>query len=121
MNAERLRSEIERMGNMPGLDGCALVEIEAGMVWHAAGHIEDVQFVAEAASDYWRLYRRLNQHFASLGDLRACVMLHQQGRITLLPCGSGMLLVTLSRQTAEVDWNAWQLQTRKLASMVDEL
>ena len=121
MNAQDIRNEIEQMGQMPGLDGCALVEIEAGMVWHAAGHIDDVQFVAEAASDYWRLYRRLNQHFAKLGELRACVMMHQRGRITLLPCGTGMLLVTVTRQSHDVDWDEWQRRTHKLAGMVNEL
>ena len=31
-------------------------------------------------------------------------MMHAQGRITLLPCGTGMLLVTLTRQKSDIDW-----------------
>ncbi|MDO5288222.1 MAG: hypothetical protein Q4F13_01115 [Pseudomonadota bacterium] len=106
---------------MPGLQGCALVEIEAGMVWHHAGYIEGVQTFAEAASDYWRLYQRLAHQFQDLGDLKASVMMHAHGRITLLPCGSGMLLVTLTRQKSEIDWTLWQEKTRALARLVDAL
>mgnify|MGYP000990241923 CR=1 FL=1 len=40
MKEKRLREAVESMAAMPGLEGCALVEIEAGMVWHHAGHID---------------------------------------------------------------------------------
>ena len=83
MTQKALRDALESMAAMPGLEGCALVEIEAGMVWHHAGQIEGVQTFAEAASDYWRLYNRLSHQFKDLGDLKASVMMHAQGRITL--------------------------------------
>ena len=104
MKQKALRDALQSMAAMPGLEGCALVEIEAGMVWHHAGQIEGVQTFAEAASDYWRLYNRLSHQFKDLGDLKASVMMHAQGRITLLPCGTGMLLVTLTRQKSDIDW-----------------
>ena len=91
------------------------------MVWHHAGHIDGVQTFAEAASDYWRLYTRLSDQFKDLGDLRASVMMHSHGRLTLLPCGTGMLLVTLTRQKSEIDWALWQEKTRELALLVNEL
>jgi len=121
MKEKRLREAVESMAAMPGLEGCALVEIEAGMVWHHAGHIDGVQTFAEAASDYWRLYTRLSDQFKDLGDLRASVMMHSHGRLTLLPCGTGMLLVTLTRQKSEIDWALWQEKTRELALLVNEL
>lgn len=121
MKSRQLREALESMASVQGLEGCALVEIEAGMVWHHAGHIEGVATFAEAASDYWRLYQRLSGQFKDLGELRASVMMHAQGRITLLPCGTGMLLVTLTRQTANIDWAVWQEKTRELARLVDQL
>ena len=121
MKQKALRDALQSMAAMPGLEGCALVEIEAGMVWHHAGQIEGVQTFAEAASDYWRLYTRLSDQFKDLGDLRASVMMHTHGRITLLPCGKGMLLVTLTRQKSEIDWALWQEKTKELALLVDEL
>ena len=59
-------------------EGLALVEIEAGMVWHHAGQIEGVQTFAEAASDYWRLSGRLAEHFEVLGDLEAVIPVRLQ-------------------------------------------
>nr|MBP7330371.1 hypothetical protein [Alicycliphilus sp.] len=59
--------------------------------------------------------------FKDLGDLKASVMMHAQGRITLLPCGTGMLLVTLTRQKSDIDWALWQEKTKELARLVDEL
>ncbi|ARU06074.1 hypothetical protein CCO03_16625 [Comamonas serinivorans] len=114
-----LVSHLTEMAELPGVMGCALVEVETGMVWHSAGQIPELTALAEAASDYWRLYRRLHTNFEQVGKLRACVMMHDAGRITLLPCGSGVLLVTVSLQEAQVDWKAWQSRTRQLASVVD--
>lgn len=121
MKQQRLREALEAMATMPGVEGCALVEIDAGMVWHHAGQIEGVQFMAEAASDYWRLYRRLASQFEDLGALQASLLVHTNGRITLLPCGNGMLLVALTRPHAATDWSAWQTQARALAQLVDRL
>lgn len=47
--------------------------------------------------------------------------MHSHGRLTLLPCGTGMLLVTLTRQKSEIDWALWQEKTRELALLVNEL
>ncbi|MCA0324944.1 MAG: hypothetical protein LCH89_04985 [Proteobacteria bacterium] len=116
---QRLREALDAMGAITGLEGCALVEIDAGMVWHHAGRIEGMQTFAEAASDYWRLHRRLAGQFQDLGDLRASVLMHSRGRLAMLPCGTGMLLVTLTRQTADLDWAAWQRKAQELAVLVD--
>lgn len=121
MNAERLREALEDVACMPGLQGCALVEIDAGMVWHAAGQIADVQKIAEASSDYWRLYQRQKVYFEHLGELRAQVMMHREIRITMLPCGEGMLLIALSREQDPVDWAMLQAKTQDLKRLVAEL
>ena len=121
MKQQALRNKLDAMAQLPGVNGCALVEIDAGMVWHHAGQIEGVQTFAEAASDYWRLYGRLAGQFEDLGELRASVMMHARGRITLLPCGSGMLLVALTRAKSRLDWTLWQDKARQLAQLVNRL
>ncbi|WP_028601599.1 hypothetical protein [Ottowia thiooxydans] len=121
MTEKALRTALESMAAMQGVEGCALVEIEAGMVWHHVGHIEGVQTFAEAASDYWRLYQRLSHQFEGLGDLRASVMMHAYGRITLLPCGVGVLLVMLTRDKSGTDWTKVQTKAKELALVVDAL
>ncbi len=122
MKQQALRDKLDAMARLPGVNGCALVEIDAGMVWHHAGQIEGVQTFAEAASDYWRLYGRLAGQFQGLGELRASIMMHAHGRITLLPCGGGMLLVSLTAgQKPGLDWTQWQAQAHELALLVDQL
>ena len=121
MKETLLRNAINDMAQAPGVDGCALVEIDAGMVWHHAGHSEDLQTFAEAASDYWRLHNRLAPQFERLGDLRASIMVHAKGRLTMLPCGKGMLLLALTGTHAITDWAQWQKQTRQLATLVEGL
>lgn len=121
MKAQELRQALEAMATLAGVDGCALVEIDAGMVWGHAGQLENTPHLAEAASDYWRLYQRLERQFDDLGELRASVMVHAQGRITLLPCGPGMVLMALTRQNPELDWKSWQQKVRELADLVAQL
>lgn len=121
MNSGPLREALERITQVPGLSGCALVEIEAGMVWHTAGEMPDVQNIAEAASDYWRLYLRLEPQFGSLGGLRGSLMWHAKGQLVLLPCGQGVLLVGLAMQDGPVDWPACFEQASELADLVDNL
>lgn len=122
MTAQRLlRDALDEVAGMHGLQGCALVEIDAGMVWHEAGSIADVQKIAEAASDYWRLYQRQRVHFEHLGELRAQVMMHSEVRITMLPCGQGMLLIALSRERDPVDWARLQRKAGDLKQLVARL
>ncbi len=121
MKEQGLRQELDSMAELPGVEGCALVEVVTGMVWHAAGRSEKMQLLSEAASDYWRLYKRLGTHFTELGDMRACAFMHVDSRITLIPCGKDMLLVALTREKAAVNWSEWQNKTRQLAGLVNQL
>lgn len=117
--ADRLADELARMATISGITGCALVEIEAGMVWCTGGRVPDVQNIAEAASDYWRLYLRSARHFASLGNLRGSLMWHEQGQLVLLPCGDGVLLVALAQGNGSVDWPTCFARTQELAHLVN--
>lgn len=121
LKTEALASALSRMLTIAGITGCALVEIEAGMVWRSTGDIPDVQTIAEAASDYWRLYLRLEHQFDRLGGLRGSLMWHAQGQLVLLPCGKGVLLVGLAMQGGPVDWAACFDQAQQLAVLVEQL
>ncbi len=121
MKEKILRQELSSMAGLTGVEGCALVEVDTGMVWHAAGQSEKMQILSEAASDYWRLYKRLNAHFADLGEMRASVFMHVHSRITLMPCGKDMLLVALTREKTPVNWTEWQSKTKQLADLVNQL
>ena len=43
MTQKALRDALESMAAMPGLEGCALVEIEAGMVWLNSHNVRDLR------------------------------------------------------------------------------
>lgn len=117
----RLREEVERMAQTPQFSGCALVEVDTGMVWHSAGRLQGLDQLGEAVSDYWRLNRRLAGAFIELGDLRISVFLHTKGRVTSMPCGSGMIIVALSEHQAPIDWGLWRTHTRLIESLVQQL
>ena len=108
MNEQVLRDALSTMARVSGLDGCALVEVDTGMVWAASGQQSQLQHIAEVSSDYWRLYQRQRHHFTDLGPLRAQVIMHATGRITMLPCTDGMLLIAISRESESVNWTVWQ-------------
>jgi hypothetical protein len=107
INERVLVAALERLAAMPGLLGCTVVDGDTGMPWGATGSFPELAAVCESAWDYWRLACR-RREYASLGELRAIVVMHAQGRVTLVGCGEGLLLVTLSREPDAVDWPRWK-------------
>ena len=107
MTPEALRAALEAMAAQAGVAACALVELETGMAWQAAGRADFLP-LAEAASDYWRYGRRQHRTFEALGAVRAQVVIHERGRLTIVPCGLGLLLVLLTEEPDRVDWPAWK-------------
>lgn len=112
MNLELLRDRLEAMAALPGMRGCALVDGATGMVWLSAGDAEQLP-LAEAATDYWRLCQR-QEAFAGLGRVRAQIVIHEHARVTLVRCGEGLLLVTLSHEPDAVDWKRWKHATARI-------
>lgn len=117
MKTTEIREKIESMAALPGITACALVDGETGMVWHASSQTEGAEVLAEAASDYWRLYTRLQPHFAALGALQTCAMMHAQGMITLVPCGPSMIMVAVANRM-QANWQQWQQEVRAIARLL---
>jgi hypothetical protein len=84
MKDGKLRVELESMAPKESLIGCALVYLVTGMIWPTVGRAKNQQRSAEAASDYWGLYKRQRTHVDY----------------------SSTLLITLSEDIALFDWNA---------------
>lgn len=118
MNSKYIRAKIDSMAKTSGINGCAVIEVSAGMVWHAAGEIDNLTIVAEAASDYWRLYLRLKSNFDQFGELHRCVLDHANNQISLLPCGEDMVFLTLSDETHAVDWSSWYTRIQQLNNLL---
>lgn len=95
-----------------------MVEIEAGMVWHTAGSIENLQQIAEAASDYWRLYLRLQSNFEQFGHLQKCSFIHATHKLTLTPCGVDMVFITITNTSTHLEWLSWEKRIQQLSSLL---
>lgn len=114
-----VRIALEALADAHALDGCALVDVEAGMVWHAAGPADELTGLAEAVTDFWRLHVRHQGIFAPLGGLQAFVLMHEHKRVMLVGCGTGLVLMALSHRDAAIDWNRWRRDTDNLKQLAD--
>jgi len=79
MNLSRLSAELDLMVAEPGIVGCALVDANTGLVWHARARngVANADRLWEAAVDYWRLHDRQSLHFAyaaALGQRHALLV-----------------------------------------------
>lgn len=119
MNTEGLGVELERLAAQPGIQGCALVDAGTGMIWLASAQRQIGEQVWEAAVDYWRLHRRQEPLFAAIGGLRAAVMYHDAGVLSVFPCGTDpeVLLISVGVHRG-VDWAAWQARVRDLGRWI---
>lgn len=115
-----LEAGLRAIAAQPGVQGCALVDLETGMVLHWEGPPALLP-VAEAASDYWRLCARQENVFGILGPPRAQVVIHEHTRVTIVRCGEGLLLVTLSLEAEAVDWGRWKQSTQSLYQLAQRL
>lgn len=119
MKKQLIAQELALMAATPGVVACALVDVGTGMVYLSAGNAPDIEAVAEAASDYWRLYQRNGNNFAELGPLQAVSTVHRDGVVSLMPCGDGIVLATISRRM-QLDLSAWFRKVGHLATLVKQ-
>jgi hypothetical protein len=106
MNRQAIADEVERLGRTPGVITCALVDGNAGFIYHATGGRPDLEPLAEAACDYWRLHRRHGSFYGDLGSMIGIVVLHERGVINLLSCTADTVLVTLAERN-RVAFSSW--------------
>lgn len=121
MKTKRLRDALDEMARRPGCMACVLVDTDAGMTWHSAGQLENIDSIGSSCSDYWRLNRRLQGNFTSMGGLRLVLLVHEKGHLILSECGKQMLLVAAIDNLRSVDWGIWRQQHAHIAMLVDDL
>jgi hypothetical protein len=119
MNTSRLGVELDRLAAMPGIVGCAIVDANTGLVWHASNFDPPAARMWEAAVDYWRLHNRQHEHFSGLGALGAAVMYHARGVLAVFPCSTDpdVLLVSHGKHQG-VDWIGLQRNARALGDLI---
>lgn len=118
MNDRTLRGVLEIMTQTPGIRACALVRTGSGEIWHHAGHVPELRDMARVAAGHWELQRRLGKTFRSLGPLAVGILIHADGRLTLLPCGDQLILLTVTDPNPSLDWDKLQRRAHNLARFI---
>jgi hypothetical protein len=78
--------DTERISQIQGVLGCALVDGNNGMVLHHAGELPDMVQIGEAAVEFWRLYVRLNAYFSQeFGQLQTQACFFEHRSMALMP------------------------------------
>jgi predicted regulator of Ras-like GTPase activity (Roadblock/LC7/MglB family) len=119
VNTQHVSAELASMADTPGVTACALVDSAAGMVYLSAGNHPQIDSIAEAASDYWRMHERSGSPFLDMGPLQAISMIHQDGVLSLMPCGKGIVMATLSERMA-LDMADWFRKVGRLGRLIGQ-
>lgn len=119
MKIDPVEQEVKRLASVSGVLSCSLVDVATGMVVHSVTHASEVEPLVEAARDYWQLHDRNGRLFSGLGPLAGIVVAHEQGTINLLPCGRGMVLITLA-QRSRVNFSTWPVRVALLRGLVNQ-
>ncbi|RZJ02327.1 MAG: hypothetical protein EOO54_26525 [Haliea sp.] len=120
MNREELVREVERLGAVPGVITCSLVDGQTGMVYHTTGSKPELEALAEAARDYWQLHRRNSGLYRDLGAMLGIVVLHQHGVINVMPCAADAVLVTLAERN-RVNFSDWPARLKPLQAVLGDI
>lgn len=107
-NTAQVISHLQALADLPGIDGCALVEAATGMVWHVAGKYPELEQIGEAAIEFWRVQNRLEAQLHTLGTLKSAAYSFSNRVVALFPCHeeAGLVLVCVAAKR-KTDWQAW--------------
>ncbi len=116
---QRIKAELDALSQFPEVRGCALVEIDTGMVWLHSGSADGFDQVGEVAVEFWRTHQRHASAFASLGGLRISVFFFGNATLALLPCpgATPLILVCLAARSG-MNWNSWMNQVKPLHAIL---
>ncbi|TAG26929.1 MAG: hypothetical protein EAZ37_07250 [Burkholderiales bacterium] len=115
----QIRAQLQELARAPAVQGCALVEVISGMVWHSAGPWEHMEQQAEAAVEFWRIQDRQAAHFEHLGNLRSSIYFFSAGSVALMPCpGRTPLVLVCIADRVGMDWGQWMQQLKPLHQLL---
>lgn len=71
MSNSLVQALIDRLAAFPGVQGCALVDADTGLVWYCAGKLPDIERLGEASVEFWRVQQRQSSYFEERGPLES--------------------------------------------------
>ena len=106
----KIAAIVEELAAFEDIDGCALVETSTGMVWHFAGQLPEMERIAEAAVEFWRIQQRLSSHLVALGELRSVACSFSNRVVALFPCCEepSLVLVCVAAK-GRIAWDEWSV------------
>ncbi len=81
--------------------------------------MENFISMAEAASDYWRLYLRLRNHYSEFGELTYCMLVHERYQLILTSCGDDMVFITACEKGHELNLSDWNIRINQLRLILE--
>lgn len=109
-----MAQRIQEMARSSGIDGCALVERDTGMVWHYGGSMPEMERIGETAIEFWRVQTRLSSQLSVVGALRFAAYSFANRTVMLYPSSNDedlILICVAARQG--VDWTQWGLEVQR--------
>jgi predicted regulator of Ras-like GTPase activity (Roadblock/LC7/MglB family) len=112
---------LQKLAAFDGVQGCALVEADTGMVWHYAGPMADMEHVGEAAVEFWRTQNRVAAQLGMMGPLKFASYNYGQRMIGLIPCDPDLSLVLVCVAISPgMAWNTWMKELPALRNAVKQ-
>lgn len=111
----KIAAIVEELAAFKDVAGCALVETSTGMVWHFAGQLPDLERIAEAAVEFWRIQQRLSSQLVALGALRSVACSFSNRVVALFPCCEepSLVLVCIAAK-GHIAWDEWSVKVAHL-------
>ncbi len=108
MSDASIEQLVQRLAAFPGMHGCALVEVDSGMVWYHAGSLPDLESTSEAGVEFWRVHARLSASFAAMGALQSAAYSFAKSVVALFPCSDtpALVLVCVAAKRG-MAWHEW--------------
>lgn len=101
----QVAATVEEIASLPGMDACVLADVDSGMIVHRFGTLPHMERIGEASVEFWRIQKRLGEHFQNLGPLGSAAYSFHEHVIALFPTHShpAMVLICVARK-ASIDW-----------------
>lgn len=119
MSDQKVDALIQELAGFPGVQGCALVDADTGMVWYHSRNFHGIERLGETAIEFWRIQVRLADHFSGFGRLQSTAYAFANRVVALFPCSDkpALVLVCVAAK-ADVAWAEWGKQVLVLKKML---
>jgi len=119
MSNPLVQALVGRLAAFPGVQGCALVDADTGMVWYCAGKLPGIERLGEASVEFWRVQLRQSAYFQQFGPLESAAHSFADQVIALFPCSHKPALIAVCvADKSGMAWGTWGAQLAELKKVL---